>query len=362
MVTAPQNLERIEQGGSHDLDITFLNRAASLGGTAINPDGYVSGDPGASVTATFEVYDATQSDPNAPANWSTPSAGLNPPTVTGLTDGGSTGRVLATVAAPANAKDSLSLLADDVLRWGIHWSTTINGVSVEFFEFVDIVAAGGAGFGAGLIVTAAEVRAASGFTDARDIDDDAVEAIIHRSQREFLHDVARSRQLVTLDSTNAAGTIFEVPEWAGYIVPDAFADLEDATAYVAEFLDSEDAVTPVGINSRDARRNRVTLASPRTGTDSVILTGWFLHTQAPSVDLAAECVAVLATHYIDLRAQEPGSIHLAATAGGRALNTTRDTTHLKEYRRLVARFLRNGSSGIGAASIDTAIGRRGGVV
>lgn len=155
--TNEKNQGIVEQGGTEPFDITFLNRAATLGGVPTNPDGYVPGpgpeyaDPSAYVTVVIKIYDsATNTLIPVPVEYTAP-------TLVGLKYNGSTGNFIVTVEG-GSATPSADLGENHA--WALVWTAVINGATVTDLataELITVVVAGGASHGTALYCTVSDI-------------------------------------------------------------------------------------------------------------------------------------------------------------------------------------------------------------
>lgn len=171
-------------------------------------------------------------------------------------------------------------------------------------------------------VTAAQVRALSGFNAARDVADGDIEAAIDTAQATVIGEVAaRAESLPLVGSRDGSNTRFMVhPDRTARVILDAdlslATDASDVDVWLYEAPDSSGVptYTEATVASVDAIHGIVTLSSaPARTIDAVLLTARMVSARF-DLDRVQNAIKYLAAHTVFQAAVRHGKVNLAGGA------------------------------------------------
>lgn len=208
-------------------------------------------------------------------------------------------------------------------------------------------------------VTAAQVRATSGYNSTRDIPDPDLNQVILDAQAELVKDIAVWVQGLELDgNVNGTNTVFELPGNYRLIFDDNFDDAFTAADVFVYTMDtSTDPPTPatVAVTSLDSRHGRITLTVAPSGSKTVHLDTYLLR-RVIDVGQAKLALKLLASHYADIRVIQSQGVTLANPAGGKTFAHGQKRDWLAQYHRVLQGIRGSLTRGV---LVDTRLEREG---
>lgn len=167
-----------------------------------------------------------------------------------------------------------------------------------------------------LLVTAADVRALTGYTNDRDISDADLQSLIRDAQAGIIAELAPEDQVALDGPIDGSNTRFMVPSErpSRIIVDDTLNQTTDGSDVVVQLRnDNTDppTFTTATVSSIDALNAILTLsAAPATTISKVLLTARLVKHRVDREKLKA-CIKYLVAHLVTKRQQQPGRVNLA---------------------------------------------------